>query len=52
MIPDGDAHVLLTVKPWFVAAVTGQDVVVFQHIEYHLVGCMGRQNLAEEIVGL
>ena len=52
MVPDSDSHILSSVKPGLVATVSSQDIVLFQHIEHHLVGCLWWQNLAEEVVCL
>ena len=52
MVPDGDAHILLTVEARLVAAVASQDIMMLQHIENDFIGCSGRQDLTEEKVGL
>ena len=53
MVTDSDAHVLFAgIQSWLTAAVTGQDIILLEHVDDYLAGCIGRQYLAKEIVCL
>ena len=53
MIPNGNAHILLVgVKTRLQATVACQDVMLLQHVDDDFTGLVGRQHLAEEVVGL
>jgi len=52
MVADGDAHILSAVEAGLITAISCQDVVMLQHRKHYLIGRMGGQNLAEEIVRL
>ena len=53
MIAHSDAHVLLVgVETWFLATITRQDVMLAKHVDHDFCGCIGRQHLTKEVVGL